>query len=392
MGFLDSLGTVLGGFNDVKQIDTDGFDFREKRAAQQFARDREVEMARQADETRDLGMAEDILVGGGEEGDIQPFLSNLDPARRVPALKLLQGRAGERKSALEDMKTQRALNALWLREQGQDRRLGRRLDVTQSEGQANRESREGIASAGRETAETIAEMRTRRGGGSGSGSPGGGGVWRPLTNEQGEIYGFFNNKTLEFSTPDEAMKGGRVSPIPAGERERRSMLQGMLADAEYLEQIAPKHRGSIGKFQGPLEEIKQGWVGGDPEAIDLFSISDNLSDQLLRARSGAQINEQEYARLRKIVPNPRASEDKYFADLRRFRFEMARLMEQRTSGNPGSDPITTPRPTGPIGSRPAPSAGGRGGDVARPKSKAEYDALPAGARYMTPDGRIKVKR
>lgn len=104
MGFLDSLGTVLGGFNDVKQIDKDGFDFREQRAAQQFARDREVEMARQADETRDLGMAEDILVGGGEEGDIQPFLSNLDPARRVPALKLLQGRAGERKSALEATK------------------------------------------------------------------------------------------------------------------------------------------------------------------------------------------------------------------------------------------------------------------------------------------------
>ena len=43
MRFLDSIGTVLGGFNDVKQIDSDGFDFREKRRQADLARQQQQE-------------------------------------------------------------------------------------------------------------------------------------------------------------------------------------------------------------------------------------------------------------------------------------------------------------------------------------------------------------
>jgi hypothetical protein len=103
-GFLDGLRDVLGGFAAVKQIDQDGFDYQPIRDQANWTRDRTRQVAQQADETRDLGMAEDALVGGGSEQDIQPFLQSVDPSRRGAIDALLKGRAGERKSALASRK------------------------------------------------------------------------------------------------------------------------------------------------------------------------------------------------------------------------------------------------------------------------------------------------
>jgi hypothetical protein len=64
---------------------------------------------------------------------------------------------------------------------------------------------------------------------------------------------------------------------------------------------------------------------------------------LLRARSGAQINEQEYQRLTKIVPNPNSPDARFLSDLRNFREEVRGVLARRS----GAQPLITPRGGGP---------------------------------------------
>lgn len=63
-----------------------------------------------------------------------------------------------------------------------------------------------------------------------------------------------------------------------------------------------------------------------------------------------------------------------------------------TSGNPDTVPDRNPR-RGPAAATTGMSTPVQtDGNVAAPKSRAEYDALPSGARYLAPDGSLKVKR
>ena len=73
MGFLDSIGTVLGGFNDVRQIDKDGFDFREKRRQaemdrQQQQQDWEQQNTRFGNQQEDRAVNQVADVLAGSEG------------------------------------------------------------------------------------------------------------------------------------------------------------------------------------------------------------------------------------------------------------------------------------------------------------------------------------
>lgn len=70
-GFLSGLGTLLGGFNVARRIDEDGFDWREKQEAEQFARDRTQQVAGQKDEDRAIQMGTNVALGTpeGQEPD-----------------------------------------------------------------------------------------------------------------------------------------------------------------------------------------------------------------------------------------------------------------------------------------------------------------------------------
>ncbi|HXE85342.1 MAG TPA: hypothetical protein VN524_00920 [Hyphomicrobiaceae bacterium] len=162
------------------------------------------------------------------------------------------------------------------------------------------------------------------------------GSFQAITDEKGNILTYFNPATGETSAPP---VDGRKSGLAGTELTRRAGLEGMVEDLGTLADLANRHRDSIGRFSGTLAAIQRQTVGADPEVNDLFRLSDNLADQLLRARSGAQINEQEYKRLRSLAPNPRFPESKFFSDLKSFTFELRRL-QARTSGGP-----TTPNPT-----------------------------------------------
>jgi hypothetical protein len=54
-----------------------------------------------------------------------------------------------------------------------------------------------------------------------------------------------------------------------------------------------------------------------------------MAEFLLRALSGAQINESEYGRLRALIPDPRSHISKFEADLNLFEAELKSTIEKR---------------------------------------------------------------
>lgn len=146
-----------------------------------------------------------------------------------------------------------------------------------------------------------------------------------------------------------AGSGAALAPRSADERKDAGNMSVMIDDILTLENLANSNKDSIGPLQGRWQAFKRATVGtGDAEINELFRISDNLADQLLRARSGAQINESEYRRLRPLVPNPRGPEDKFFSDLAGFASELKRTQLARFPGQaaPGATPPAGGAPQG----------------------------------------------
>lgn len=123
MGFLDGIGELLGGFNAQRRIDTEGFDWREQAAQREFERQREQEVARQADEDRTIGQLGDVLAT--QEGDPDPAAvesmipGEVEQSRKGWMAKVALGQLPERKSRIEASKANAAWNKQLL--QGEQR-------------------------------------------------------------------------------------------------------------------------------------------------------------------------------------------------------------------------------------------------------------------------------
>lgn len=163
----------------------------------------------------------------------------------------------------------------------------------------------------------------------------------------------------------------------AAEREEIGGLDEIVTQMGQLRTLGNDHRGSIGWGAGTLADWEQRYVGEGlsldeqeaREVSEMFRISDGIADLLLRARSGAQINEQEYQRLRLLTPNPRLGETKFFSDLDSFDAEMRRILGRRS----GSAPLVTPE-----SERPGPAS--RGSQVGEPDS------------FTLPDGTVVTRQ
>lgn len=109
MGFMDGLLDVLSGPMAVKQIDQHGFDFREKRAQDEAARQQQRQQWDQANEQYAMKIGEDAIAGAGEgeQPDLSSLFPNADQSRRKLMIDALVGRGKERKSSLEEQKTYR---------------------------------------------------------------------------------------------------------------------------------------------------------------------------------------------------------------------------------------------------------------------------------------------
>jgi len=117
------------------------------------------------------------------------------------------------------------------------------------------------------------------------------------------------------------------------EREELSDLDVLKTDAKIIEELYDKE--NVGMIQG------SGWlntaksttgIGVNSDNIKFRQLIDDCSDRLLRARSGAQINEHEYKRLRKLLPDPSMSEKDFKARLKGFQEELDRVISIEKQG------------------------------------------------------------
>lgn len=124
------------------------------------------------------------------------------------------------------------------------------------------------------------------------------------------------------ATIERAKVGER--PVEAGQRERVSKLNSALRQTGVVE--ANFNSSFVGKFPqtgfGGLLSRGREFLGTiSDEQIDFNNALEDLADLLLRARSGAQINESEYLRLRKLLPTRFNEPNVFKRKMRRFRQE-----------------------------------------------------------------------
>jgi len=176
------------------------------------------------------------------------------------------------------------------------------------------------------------------------------GMFFPITDQQGRITAFYNPKTgVMRQSP---VPGGRRAGLPAAENSRRGMLASTINDAKELGRLAELNPQAIGVVAGRLTNLKRSLVGVPEDVSNLFRISKNISDMLLRARSGAQINEQEYQRLSALIPDPQTPLPTFRANLKRYIIEAQNLWNVST----GDEPI--PELPEQLGAAAAPSSDG----------------------------------
>lgn len=97
-----------------------------------------------------------------------------------------------------------------------------------------------------------------------------------------------------------------------------------------------------------IESIKQRRkVPISTEQVQFSRVVSDLSDRLLRARSGAQINEQEFKRLQKILPELSLSEGPFKARLASFKKELENIIatKKQVIREAGQRPLSLDRPT-----------------------------------------------
>ncbi len=154
------------------------------------------------------------------------------------------------------------------------------------------------------------------------------GTFTPIKDKMGNITSWVNTKTLaEGNGP----VGGRTTGMASTELTQQSNLKDMavsLSDLEFLS-AQPAVKEYIGPVRGRIAGMARGLISYPAEVNELFRLSDNMADILLRARSGAQINEREFARLRSLIPNPRENADKFFTDLKSFKRELGVVLSVR---------------------------------------------------------------
>ncbi len=91
-----------------------------------------------------------------------------------------------------------------------------------------------------------------------------------------------------------------------------------------------EHREWVGPVAGRTGEIGAKYLGtATPDQVKFYAYVKDMQDALLRARSGAQINEQEYKRLVNFLPDPNLPPTTFKAKLERFQEATEIVMEEK---------------------------------------------------------------
>lgn len=160
------------------------------------------------------------------------------------------------------------------------------------------------------------------------------GSFIPLTDAQGNVTGAWNPKTEKFVPIPQDAAGSRRSGQTGTEITRQSVLVQLKEDMQELGTLAKRNTDRIGPISGRWESVKANWLTGTSEdSAAMQRIAGNAQDMLLRARSGAQINETEYRRLSKLVPDPKTPPSTFFTNLRLFQQDIDKLVERTVPSN-----------------------------------------------------------
>jgi hypothetical protein len=133
------------------------------------------------------------------------------------------------------------------------------------------------------------------------------------------IMGEKRQQKIEINMPKAA---------PEGERKQLADLLSLQGTVQRLEDMYdPSY---VGLIQGPIGTVqsKVGF-GISEKELQFRQLTSDIQDTLLRARSGAQINEQEYKRLSKIVPVYTDSNKNFTAKLKAFKKTLAETIKQK---------------------------------------------------------------
>lgn len=204
--------------------------------------------------------------------------------------------------------------------------------------------------------ERIALMEQRLASGGGDSPQSEPGAFAPFQSADGKMY-MFNAKSGRMVPVPEVEGQQLLRPLTAGEKKDHGALETLLEDVGTVEQLVsdPKMLASIGPVQGRLTRLRRATVGTSPEEATLLRLTENMADQLLRARSGAQINESEFRRLRPLVPSVNDPDVNFPVALGLFRSELERTLKNRFRATPGTassrPAASNPTPT----SAPAPA-------------------------------------
>jgi hypothetical protein len=153
--------------------------------------------------------------------------------------------------------------------------------------------------------------------------------------------------------------GDPTKPFTAVERKDKSALEVVKEQLQDVKAIALKPNVSerIGFYSGMAEKARNSGLLSplqnaglvdqpDPDYVSMVTRLEDIAEGLLRARSGQQINEKEYARLRGLVADAASGGPIVFnVKMQRFEEDLDRLMARRFGGSAAAAPtvpMTTP--------------------------------------------------
>ncbi len=145
---------------------------------------------------------------------------------------------------------------------------------------------------------------------------------------------------------------------------------------------------------GPVIGLFPKWARDviTPEGASLQDAAERIIQGGLRATLGGQFTKEEGDRFLARAYNPRLSEQQNAANLRTIAREIAAMQLDKKNAleyfqKNGTLEGFTPN----TNAGAAPAAASSAGGVARPASKADFDALPKGSRFIAPDGKEYIK-
>ena len=162
-----------------------------------------------------------------------------------------------------------------------------------------------------------------------------------------------------------------IRKLSATQKSKLDLLLTIKADVAVLKELYPKYTEFVGPIAGAVTQARINYAGTTsdksligsilpetrvpPEVVDLFAVTQSVQDRELRARSGAQINEQEFARLLKFLPDVTKLADVNLRRLAQFEREIDTMIRQITGGRGVAPPSGT--------------SSGRGAVIPPPKGK-----------------------